>query len=93
MTGRSVSGIGSKRASWSPDAGDGSVGNGKRYTFDGHYLGDVTISYRATIEDADGEFGGDLSGVFDPMPGGPVPRAQVEALVRTAIRESIGFRP
>ena len=68
-------------------------GNGRCYTFAGHYLGDGRIVYRATVEDADGEFRGELSGVFEPVAGGPAPGTQVESLLRTAIRDSVGYRP
>ena len=67
--------------------------SGRRYAFDGHYLAnDGTIIYRAMLESADGTFCGELSGTFDHTPGGPDPRAQVESLVRAAIRESLLFR-
>lgn len=69
------------------------AGNGKRYTFDGHYLGDGRITYRAAVEDATGEFRGEICGSFDRPRGGAAPERQVEELLRAAIRDSIGYRP
>jgi len=69
------------------------AGNGRRYTFEGHYLGDGTITYRASVEDVDGEFRGAVSGTFARLPGDPPPAGQVELMVRAAIRGAVGFRP
>jgi len=43
--------------------------NGKLYGFEGHYLGNGTIIYRAMVEDAGREFRGELSGEFDRLSG------------------------
>ena len=69
------------------------AGNGRRYTFDGHYLGDGTIMYRATVENADGEYRGEITGVFARVRRGRTPDEQVEALLRAAIRGSVGYKP
>jgi hypothetical protein len=83
-----------------PDFSEGQVAgsevnsrSGRRYTFEGHYLAnDGTIVYRATLENVDGTFCGELSGTFDHAPDGPDPSAHVESLVRAAIREALLFR-
>jgi hypothetical protein len=66
--------------------------NGRRYAYKGHYLGDGTIIYRANVLDANGEYRGELSGVFDHVKGGPAPKTQVESMLKAAIRESVGYR-
>ena len=67
--------------------------NGRRYTFNGHFLGDRRIVYRATVLDAAGEFRGELTGVFDRARGAPPPRGEVEARLKESIRDSVGYRP
>ena len=83
-----------------PDLVEGQVrgtetnaGNGKRYTFEGHYLGDGRITYRAAVENAKGEFRGEISGHFDRPRDEGAPERQVEDLLRAAIRNSVGYRP
>jgi|KBSMisStandDraft_5_1062788.scaffolds.fasta_scaffold977558_2 hypothetical protein len=66
--------------------------NGKPYGFNGHFLGDGTIIYRATVSDQHGSYRGELSGVFDHAPGGPSPAEQVRSLLHAAIRDSVGYR-
>ena len=39
--------------------------NGKPYGFHGHFLGNGTIIYQATVSDQHGSYRGELSGVFD----------------------------
>lgn len=66
--------------------------SGKRYNYNGHFLGDGTIFYSIDISDADGEPRGKMTGEF-VYGTGANPRTHLEDLVRCALREGRGYRP
>ena len=68
--------------------------NGRRYTYRGHYLGNGTIVYRASICNWNDEYRGEVSGVFTYVSGQPLkPKDQVQALLRSGVKNGVGYRP